>query len=151
MPDDGAVSTARKSRGVAVGVICALVLSGCGLTNDAASFATTSMQLTSSFVQSRSSQPFLVRYVPSSAASATSVFDLQPGQAGGGLASRDSWAGRLEVLRDDCSVVGTIDLEPSAHSFVVVKEDGMPERVSSAEVLDGPTDAALGRVRRCGG
>jgi hypothetical protein len=34
---------------------------------------------------------------------------------------------------------------------VVVKEDGMPERVSSAEVLDGPTDAALGRVRRCGG
>ncbi len=124
---------------------------GAALLAGAGDSAGPGMSATSSFVQSRSSQPYLLRYVSVDPGEATEVFALEPGRRGGALGHLGVWAGTLEVLRSDCSVAGSIALEASAHSFVVVREDGRPERVPSTDVLDGPSGesvpAAAGRCQ----
>lgn len=106
---------------------------------------------TLSYAESRSTQPFLLRYMRTGGLEPAEVFALAPGTEGGTLAriGGPGWSGTLEVLRPDCSVVGSLPIPENSNTYVAVWEDGRPERVMAFDVIDGETDAALPATGRC--
>jgi hypothetical protein len=105
-----------------------------------------------SIVTSTASETFLLRYVPAPGlyddAGPQYVFEIPAGARGVGL-SYGGWHGTLEVLRPDCSVVGSMDLGGS-HAETFVEEGGRPRAATGADDLPS-TEAHLRPVgETCG-
>jgi hypothetical protein len=134
----------RLTRVVGILVVIAVLLAGCRGDQNVLPNAT------SVFVLSRSNDTHIIRAVPrDSDDDAHGVFALLPGASGGTFLDFDSWSGWIQILAADCELLDELAAPPGWNSYLIVGPGGNGEFVTSADVLTGPTDAALPSTTQC--